>query len=770
MTSDRSSGSSTWPGFNYARFQLAKALDTTEHHTDSQARLRAGVRAERWMQVLEHVLMETAHYGSRTPFADVPAWATLEVNTGGFATGRLLAGGELTAYERELSKRGVHVSADQVRLDLNLWHLTEAGLGHLQRMLTEGGYSIDLPEEAALPMVAWLVGQGRIEQAQTIIEAIAPFFDRLRFFPARIDGTSPLSAEVSIFTAGDVRQRLSELGAQRRLAAQKWSIEIRLPLYDATISLFLDTYVDGWPCRRFPGDWQASAKALVAGISDAPADGHGDLTRQRDRVTEAFALLAACADDPAALTGRQVGRIRRIVDDFVEAHGRPDSSRHLAFRQQQQRDVASAAHHRIGHAVAARLAAYPPSEGIADFSALSAPINEDEAATFGIEPDQQLPDPVRYRLERCRRGTIAELVDAGIVTSGDTIARVLPVLIAEIRSSELANPTLRCLYAATYRAFRRRRSLLLLNLEGQVRLNELPWISVVDGDRNADTVTAGAARAALIESASMTISAFPHAITPNKLVREFRVLADGAKLKLPFVDEIATDIFTGEFTNTFIEAARFAAQVIAGTLYADYYNIDTDALAVLPDRLKAEIKRNGWSRANDSTDALSTLATRRANASSGGWSPAINGTILEQVQILTTHNLAVLFDGAGLRAMLHPTLDAIALQSFQWICRRQQMQIPHWHAQLIMLKNTAYAWRQMLFFLSMLDDARRQVAIARIEAHFYEQPNTLRSRFEPVMWGLRLAAEGRRLPQHETGPNGARVFKGWTTERHWLAS
>lgn len=770
MTSDRSDGPITAPGLAYAQFQLAKALISSEQHPDSQARARAKARSERWQQILEHSLDGTADYGSRTPFEGVPAWATLEVATGGFATGALLAGGELTAYERELCHRVTGLRTERARMDLNLWHLTDDGLGHLHQLLAEGRYRIDVPEEAALLVVAWLVIQGRIEQSQAIIEAIAPFFDRLRFFPAPTDDAPPLTAEVSVFTAGDVRRRLSALKGQRRLAEQARVISIRLPLYDAAISLFLETYVDGWPCRRYPAGWHAAAKALLMQIDSARVTFPGEIVRKKDRASELLQLLAACCDDSSTLTGRQVGRIRRIVDDFVAAHGRPESPQHVAFRQQQQRDVSSAVHHRIGHAVASRLAGYPESEGIRDFSTLTCSITEGEATTHSIQQGQPLPDAIRKRLERCRRGTIAELVDAGIVTSGETIARVLPALTAEIRGSALANPTLRRLYASTYRAFRRRRSLLLLNLESQVRLRELPWIAAIDGERAPDAASNESARLALTESALVAIEAFPHAITPNKLVSEFRALADSATLQLPLVDEIAADIFMGVFTNTFVEASRCAARVVAGTLYASYYDIDTDALAALPDKRNAGTMRRLWGRSTDGADALSTLAALRADVQSAARSPATNGAILEQSQILTTHNLAVLFEGAGLRALLDPSLDAMALRCYQWICKRQQMPVPHWHGRLIMLKNTAYAWRQMIFFLSMLDNARRHAVIARIEAHFQEQPHTFKFRFGPAMKGLRQAAAGRSLPQHAPGEDGARVFKGWTTERHWLLS
>jgi len=31
-----------------------------------------------------------------------------------------------------------------------------------------------------------------------------------------------------------------------------------------------------------------------------------------------------------------------------------------------------------------------------------------------------------------------------------------------------------------------------------------------------------------------------------------------------------------------------------------------------------------------------------------------------------------------------------------------------------------------------------------------------------------VAAGGQRLPQHDAGPQGARVFRGWFNTRHWL--
>lgn len=761
--SDEASG----VGAGYALFQLSKALFAQDSEPDPEARARAGERVQRWQRVIEHAIHGTANYGSRTPFANIPAWATPEVVTGGFATGRLLAGGELTSHERALAASIPGIRVGTERRDLNAWHLTDDGIATLQQRLARGDLHIDVPEEAALPTVAWLMGQQRVEEARALIETIAPFFDRLRFFPPPAQGLPVSATVVHLSGAGEIRQLLAERPAQPRLAVQKQVIDVQLPLYDAAISLFLETYAQDWPCQQYADGWRERAAECCAQFRSAQHDDRRVTDHTHDRATELFALLATCVRDPRALTGRHVGRIRQIVGDFVRKHGHPDSDAHRAHRAEQRRQMAAPAHHHIAKVVSVRLAVYPPDAGIADFAALSAPLTADEARAFAMAEGTAIPAAVRRRLERCRSGTIAELVDYGLITSGDTLARLLPTLTAEIRSAGFAVASLRGLYAATYRAFRRRRSLLLLDLQSQVALTELPWIAVIEGDRKPDAIAVDAARQALMESATLTLSAFPHTIVPNKLLQEFIALAKTAQLDLPFVREVAADIFMGEFSDTFIAAARRAAPVLADTLYARYYAIDTDVLAGLSYRPKEQAKSRSW-REKPRGDALATLSARRANASLGGWNPANNGTILEQQQILTTQNLSLLLHDLGVELLLRDRLGALAQACFDWICARQQMRIQHHHARLVMLKKTAYAWRQMIFYLSMLDAPGLRSALAGIEAHFAAQTMTFRERFLPAMLGLRLAAAGQQLPQYEPTADGARVFLGWTTVRHWL--
>jgi hypothetical protein len=138
--------------------------------------------------------------------------------------------------------------------------------------------------------------------------------------------------------------------------------------------------------------------------------------------------------------------------------------------------------------------------------------------------------------------------------------------------------------------------------------------------------------------------------------------------------------------------------------------------------------------------------------------------VIEQAQILTTHNLASLFGPLGLGETLRSNLRDMSERCFRWICRRQQVKSDKWHAKLIMLKQTAYAWRQMVFYASLLTPEERQGFIVWAEDHLHEQPADFRARFAPALHGLVLAHQGRSLDES----TDARRFLGWTQKRHWM--
>jgi hypothetical protein len=289
----------------------------------------------------------------------------------------------------------------------------------------------------------------------------------------------------------------------------------------------------------------------------------------------------------------------------------------------------------------------------------------------------------------------------------------------------------------------------------------------MDRFRRDDLSTRELAKQTLDEITILTIAAFPYAILPNKLLQELRALAKGAELDLPLVDEVAADIFMGEFSGKFLQAAKRAADLLKGTLYETYYGIDYAQVLQIPEVTR--IKKSWFRWTPRVTEGpFVRLCESRAGVSCGTWDPATNGMIIEQQQILTTQNLAVLFAGLGLSDALRDDMEDMAQRCFTWICRRQQVKPSGWHPRLIMVENTAYAWRQMVFFLALLPGCKIRRFLSWAEEHLSKQDEKFRTRFRPALVGLAMAAEGRSVDDPAANRMGACRFLGWSKTKHWL--
>ncbi|MBX3172278.1 MAG: hypothetical protein KF760_33040 [Candidatus Eremiobacteraeota bacterium] len=695
--------------FGYVLTQLARRLTTQQTHPDPEVAERAERRAEQWRRLLDGVNSGELEVGSRTPVRSAPAWATLEVLTGGFASGAMLAAGPLQPHELALGLTQ--------RSELNAHFLSAEGLAQLRQLLASGHYRLELPEEGAWLVLAWLEQHGHLDPAARLLETLLPYSGHLRFYPIPREQAPPSDLGVHVCTVAQVRESLNRKRPNERILAQKEAIEVWAPLYDQMLALFQETVRDGWPCRFFPEDWAQRAQQL------ARTCGQLRLTHQRcarpRRMKHSFAqLLAFLERDPSTLSGREVGRIRLILQRSEHKHGLPGSERRRHYRQLQRQAVEGPTHQVLAGLLGQRMASLPAHEGVEDLEPLRQP----------LEGGYPIPASLLAKVERCLHASLEELVERGRIPSGEVLADILPQLTSQLRAAEFDDPALGRLYASIYRAFRKRRSLLLLNLQSQVRLEELPWVAALEPFRRPGA--SAPSRLALESLSRAALCAFPQTLLPNKLIREMSALAAGAGLKLAFTEELAADIFTGRFASHYGQAARQAQEWLRASLYQVYYSIQPEAF-----------------------DDLASVCQTRAGVTPG--SPAQNGQILEQQQILTTHNLAALWFGLS----LHLDTGKLALACFRWICHRLQLPPAHWRHQLLEIKNSAYAWRQMLFFLSVGEAAGVTAFLDQARPILQRQPPEFQRRFDPVWQGLLEATQGRAP---------ARPLLGWSQGKHWL--
>jgi hypothetical protein len=154
----------------------------------------------------------------------------------------------------------------------------------------------------------------------------------------------------------------------------------------------------------------------------------------------------------------------------------------------------------------------------------------------------------------------------------------------------------------------------------------------------------------------------------------------------------------------------------------------------------------------------------RARAGNPVGSVAANGMVIEQAQILTTHNLALLAGPVGVRpADGWAELARAGLR----VTARQVGRLHRNPRPLSTVKDAAYAWRQTLCFLSLADEADRAGFPAWASTAVGPTPAHVQARLRPVLDGLAHVLAGGTFDDAGVGGNGRRLL-GWTVGRHWM--
>jgi len=768
----------------YPLGRLRHALDTAVNSDDPQVRARAQLKVAMWEAVIAGIASGGLEIGSRTPVADTPAWVTLEVAHGGFATGRYLTESPLRDDELDLVRSlptGAPGTTDRERL--NLWYLGDEGQAMLLRALRSEQYRVDLPEESALLVVAWLLDRGHVEEALDLVAELRPLMHRLRFTPRPVANAAPSGAVVRLESVAAVKATIRGTRLPPQLARMRETLRVWHPLYDRLVALWCDTVdgdlpslahvvgkadgqvVGGWPCRVWPADWAERRLAWLADV-EAAAHKHRHASSHRHpkgNFARLHRALERCPEDSRSLSPREVGWIRRALANTVTRHGAPGSEMRAALRSAQAASIARPTYAALAQVLAGRLDRYPEEGGLPAIEPIAGDATCGEVP--GVPAGSPIPQHLLAKVTRALEAPISELVTRGVISSGEVLARVLPQITSQLLAANLADAGLATVHAHTYAAFRRRRSLLLLNLDHQVRFEELPWMAVLSRFRTDQDKSARAARQAMRHVVLVALTGFPQTILPNPLVRELGALATGAGVRIPLVEEVAADIFMGTFTTKWRDAAEIASRTLEGTLYARYYDLPAPAFWSQPRPRPALVRRWGRQTAQDFAELCAERAKEAQTANTGSW-VAGNGTVLEQSQILTTHNLAALVDALDLDEEIRQLAPNLADRILDWLVRRQTRPGPDRHAALQMIKNTAYAWRQAVFFLSLCDEQTQHAAMARLRQQVVDAG--IQGRFAPAVEGLAHVVAGGRFTGHGTVDcQNARRFLGWTVGPHW---
>ncbi|MEM6927626.1 MAG: hypothetical protein AAF602_11895, partial [Myxococcota bacterium] len=544
-------------GRAYGLGKLRHALKTATEHPDPETRALAIARAEAWNKVIAGLDTGTLAVGRRRPIEHLPLWVTLEVVTGGFATGRALAEGPLSAFEQaEGARLPEEVPGSTERDRLNRWFVSDDGRAQLLDAVRTHRVRLTNPEDGALLVVAWLVDAGDAAGAMAVLTEIEPYFTRLRFYPDLLDEPVPQGSTVHLMTAAQVARGLSTSTLTHpRLTRMYDTLEVFNPLIDEMVALLLDTVDDeGLPGQRLPDDFESRRRAVTERWKRAvKKHGGGRHARPRGNGTVLVGVLRDLGKRPIA--PRRLHLVRDRLKGILTKRGAPGDPRHRALRDRQAADAAMPRHATLAGLLIRRLDTVPAGAGVPDLPSFTGPVTEAEQAA-DLPADAVIPDSLQAKVRRALEAPIAELVEDGIVRSSEVLAQVLPQITSQVAAAGLDDPVLQSIHAGVYSAFRKRRSLLLVNYAKQVQLDELPWVRVLRPWQTSHAETRTHARLTLREVTLLALSGFPYTLLPNPLVQEMQALVRQAHLDLPLVEELAADIFMGGFTAKWGRAAQ----------------------------------------------------------------------------------------------------------------------------------------------------------------------------------------------------------------------
>lgn len=716
-------------GTGYPAWQLSRALTTATSHEDPATRKRAEKRVRQWAQVLEATMTHSIDYGSRQPIQDLPVWVTLKVVRGGFATGKAVADVPLGMDEVATATR---LGIAPERGSLFAYYLSDEGLTEAQDLVASGEYKVEIPEDAALLTIAWLVHNGDRDAAWEVIDEVAPLADRLRFAPKKAPRSDVPIGLVYRITAGEARTALDSKRPNPRIETQREALTVWNPFTDRVLALWLENTDDGRVRADPDKAWLAKAVTILEEYEELAQD-HTLCQKHRHPKQNLAILLSGLREfvERGLLEPKLRGLVEHAVASMVSKRGLPGSPEHAALREAQMVVAGMPAYDALAAIVANRLAEADPAAGITDPLAFAIPVRPSERIAF---EGATIPVTIVKVLRRAWAAPIRELIDAGVVPSAEVLAQLVPQLSAVIVAGNFEDESLGHLQAATYLAFRRRRSLLLLDLEKQVGISELPWVRAVAAYRTENNNEA-LSTARLI--GQLTLDSFPGVILPNPLIKELVHLLGEAHEDIPLVEELAADIFTGRFSEKFSRAAVLAGGLLRGSLYDRYYGIDYARLVARLTPISSA-----------SQVLFDDMCWKRSGQKGSWWGVAKNGTIIEQAQVLTTHNLAALVSFGVQPELGWETLAERAISITEASLNGANIR----PRPLASIKKAAYAWRQAIFFLSMAPDQAKTIITTARE----------KSLTSPAM--------RRLLTDLDSCLDGAspRPFLGWTTTRHWI--
>ena len=393
------------------------------------------------------------------------------------------------------------------------------------------------------------------------------------------------------------------------------------------------------------------------------------------------ACLETRTDKSKSVDHRLIARLNDDLATFNSTRGLPGSSTYNDYIE--HINVSRCPSHKVGQEsfikiILDRLKAYDPLTGLENPDDVLAPF-EQNGKTL------EIPDSLANLVKGTLKGTVSELVAHGIVLSCEDLASIVPQLTAQTVGCFYSDSLLNDLITKVYVTFRKRKSLLLTE-GGQLRFFDLPFVKALESFRSSDIEHQSIAYSSLVELVTLALVHYPQTKIPNKLLQSIRELMKSSGLGVyPLTDELAFDIFRGNFSSKFVSAAGFCSYSMnaPNNFYSRYYDLVSVYKEIRENKINLEdFKRICFTRAevSESTNILGCLLS--------------SCKVISQQQLIT-NPLCIIID------VLDIKLDWADLARRVWT----------WIIHNINRRNISDALRQLVYFISLLNPQEQKILL-----------------------------------------------------------
>ncbi|CUG87681.1 Hypothetical protein, putative [Bodo saltans] len=686
-------------------------------------------------------------HGNRRP-TSYPEFLSLDVLGPGFASGAL---GAPLKFSEDINLQAALLASRE-------------GFSEMKSLLCTGNYQIDLPENAAMLVVTWMLEQGKYLQAKKLMVKLAPWMKEVKFVPTVVPNTPPLKATGA--SLGNIKKSraqlcLTEARGAKTMVTKKPSNDVNLQLMDLqaqSVSLLVETLGPGevprhsiearnlipatcaYPLQRPLSDYgRATAQGLATKMESllrnkAASNRHrrsSSATRTLLRVLNAVhgkSLLSFFHQ--SRVDDCLVARTRAIMASVLSRRGTYGSDAYTQHMKHVAIGMQGNQRHIPARVVLQRLATLEPFATLTCEEARRAlaPITMEDAQRSVQSGDAavltvpQLKRTHRKSVLLAMEGSLDELLTCGAVKSAEEVGVVAHSLVARFKGAQFHDERLARLYSEVATAFSRRRSLLLISGPGafqhQVRMSELPWVTPLLAELangGADTERTATFAASLLAA---YWKSFPITLMPNKMTSALRELFQptpskrcagsggrAAAISTPVLEELAADIFGGGFSGKYGRVARIAAKRLLHTAYSRYYQLDGLLQQLVDGTLTLD------AAAVALKDVCYKDPTSTSTPSVHYSSVSGNGKMIEAVQILTTHNLILTDDVFSDMNPLpvQSILDAAWKQLLKLCAVVSPAAANDVYSQSQHHRQVAHAFRQFVYFVSKLASTEVQL-------------------------------------------------------------